>query len=97
MTRDQAKAIMQNIDLIRHFAQGGEIGHRLIDASGNQVAIYPSNKIVLTNMSPSKHCLYVKVKTRLRWDKAIQGYVRAPRYWPEKKKKSRSRRSCNDQ
>lgn len=86
MTRDQAKAILKNIDLIRHFAEGGEIAHRLINCSGQQVAIYPTNKIVLTNMSPTDHCLYVMIKKRLRWNAQFQCYEHVPRYFPTKVK-----------
>lgn len=34
MTREQARAILQNIDLIRHYADGGDVGNRIIDYKG---------------------------------------------------------------
>lgn len=88
MNRLQAQAILANIDIIRHFAEGGDIGHRLIDCHGTQLYITPAKGIGLSGMSPGKHCLYVKVKPRFRWDENLKTYVRAPRYWPEKIKES---------
>lgn len=45
MTRDQAKAIIANIDLIRHFADGGDIGHRTYTCDGKFLGINPTRKI----------------------------------------------------
>ena len=65
MTREQARAILKNIDLIRHYADGGDVGHRLIDCTGKQLRICPAKSVILSNLHPDKHCLYVIVKPRL--------------------------------
>lgn len=64
MNRDQARAILQNIDLIRHYAEGGDVGHRLIDCKGNPVRICPTKSINLSGLYPDRNCLYVRVKPR---------------------------------
>lgn len=84
MTRDQAKAIMQNIDLVRHFAEGGEIAFRAFNHAGEAVAIWPAKGINITNMMPDKHCLYVKAKARMVWNAAIKNYEHVPRSYPTK-------------
>lgn len=88
MTRDQARAILKHIDLIRHFANGGEIGHRLYDYTGKQVCINPTNKILLSNITTGGLTNYCKVKWRIVFDRALQRYVNNPRHWPERIKES---------
>lgn len=82
MNRAQAQAILDNLDLIHHFAAGGEIGHRLHDYTGKLVAIYPSHKILLSNIERGGLTNYVKVKPRYAPDK-FGVYVHKPRHWPE--------------
>jgi hypothetical protein len=84
MNRDQAKAIIENIDLIRHFAEGGEIGFRAFNCCGEPIAIWPSKSIILSNMFPGHHCLYVKVKAKMVWNSKLECYEHAPRHWPTK-------------
>lgn len=64
MTREQARALLLNIDLIRHYAQNGDVGHRLIDFRGNQIRICPARSINLSGLHPDRMCLYVAVKPR---------------------------------
>lgn len=52
MTRDQALAIVENYDLILHFAMGGEIFHSTFPQ--------PSNIIILSNMKAGRDTLYRK-------------------------------------
>ena len=84
MNRAHARAILDHLDLIRHFAEGGEIGHRLCDYTGAQVAIYPTQKILLSNIETGGLTNYCKVKKRLRYSRARDCWDHAPRYWPEK-------------
>ena len=65
MNREQAQAILQNLDLIRHFAEGGDIGHRVINYKGTQLRISTSKSILLCNLRPNDQSLYVKVRPRL--------------------------------
>lgn len=82
MNREQAKAIVAHIDLIRHFAEGGDVGHRLIDCYGHQVAIYPTHRINLGGLHVDG-TYYVRVKPKLVWDRLLQKHVRKQRYYPE--------------
>ena len=84
MNRAQARAILDNLDLIQHFADGGEIGHRMHDYTGTQVAIYPTQKILLSNIESGGLTNYCKVKKRLTISPASGAVIWKPRYWPEK-------------
>lgn len=75
-----------NLDLIRHFAEGGEIGHRLFNCRGEFVYTSPSQKIVMSNLRSDKLTNYVRVKPRLAWNSELQAYERKHRYWPTKVK-----------
>ena len=88
MTRDQAKAILQNLDLIRHFANGGDLGHRLFNCKGEFVYTSPTQKIVLSNLRADKLTGYVRVKPRMAWNAETGIYERKPRYWPTKIKEA---------
>ena len=50
MTREQARAILAHIDLIKHFAEGGDIGLRLHTHRGEYVHTVPQRHIVLGNL-----------------------------------------------
>ena len=47
MTRDDCLKILENIDLIRHFANGGEVQHCLHTYKGEFVRWQPSRKTIL--------------------------------------------------
>jgi hypothetical protein len=83
MNREHARAILAHIDLIRHFAEGGDVGHRLINCRGEHVAVYPTDKINLGGLNTAG-TYYVRVKPKLAWDKVLQRHVRHVRHWPEK-------------
>jgi hypothetical protein len=84
MTRDQAKAILANLDLIRHFADGGDIGHRLINCHGEFVYTSPTDKITLSNLRSDRMTGYVRVKTKLVWNSTCGMWERKKRAWPER-------------
>ena len=88
MTRDQAKAILENLDLIRHYAEGGDIGHQLIRSDGRLAFISPARVLTLSNMKPGRPTNYVRVKAKFRWNPELQMYERATRAWPERIKRS---------
>lgn len=83
MTRDQAKAIIANIELIRHFADGGDIGHRTYTCTGEFLGINPAHKINLCNLRVDER-YYIRLKAKLVWNSECNGYVRRERHWPEK-------------
>lgn len=84
MTRDQARAILANLDLIRHYAAGGDIGHRMINYRGEFLHTDVARHIVLGNLSTDGSHRYVMVKPKYRMDPETGGPVRVERCWPEK-------------
>lgn len=82
MNREQAKALLENADILRHFADGGDLGFRLFDYRGVLVKTVPVDSLNLSGISKvSTH--YVMVKARLRWDANLQCYERVRRCWTE--------------
>lgn len=79
MNREQCQAILENLDLIRHFAQGGDIGHRLHDYRGVFVKLYPAKKINLGNLHPGAGTTYVKLKPKLRFNTRYGAWERVER------------------
>lgn len=77
MTREQARALLMHLDLVRHYADGGDVGHRLIDANGKTHGIYVSRGLNLSSLSPDRQCLYVAL--RPRYVIGPSGLVRSPR------------------
>lgn len=82
MNRDQARGLLANLDILRHFAEGGDIGHRLINYKGELVRITPTDKLNLSGIS-SVSTYYVKVKVKLRWNSNLQCYERVRRCFTE--------------
>lgn len=80
MTREQAQAILENIDIIRHYANGGDIGFRLHNYKGEYLGIHVSNKINLCNLRPGVTNL-VMLKPRLRVSSEPQCINRVIRAW----------------
>ncbi len=78
MNREQCQAILENLDLIRHYAEGGDIGHRLHDYRGVFVKIYRAKKINIGNMHPGG-TTYVKLKPKLRFNKHLNAWERVER------------------
>lgn len=82
MNRKQAKGLIANLDILRHFAEGGDIGHRLFDYKGNMVKICPTDKLNLSNISIIS-TNYVKVKQKIRWNPILKCHERVSRHWHE--------------
>ena len=80
MTREQAQAILENIDIIRHYANGGDIGFRAHNYKGEYLGIRVSNKINLCNLHPGGTGL-VMLKPRLRVSAEPQSISRIVRSW----------------
>ena len=80
MTREQAQAIIAHLDLIRHFADGGDIAHKLIDCNGNHVRTTVCRNIVLSNLRPD-HTNYVRVKARITYENGM--WIRRARCFTE--------------
>ena len=83
MTRDQAKAIIENLQLIKHFAYGGDIGFRLIDCHGKDCGITPAHTITISNLKPNSITNYVMVKPKYKITSCNMPQ-RIIRYWPDK-------------
>ena len=83
MTREQARAILAHLDLIRHYAEGGDVGHRMHNCKGEFLYTAPARGICLSNLRADSTS-YVRVKPRYVWDTAICSPVRHMRAWPER-------------
>lgn len=79
MNRDHARAIMANIELIRHFAEGGDVGHRKINCAGEYLWTNPTNKIVLGNLSTDGTGNYVRLKAKYSWNPVLCTFERIER------------------
>lgn len=78
MNREQANSIIRNLELLKHFASGGEIGFRLHDYRGKYVKTYPSIRLNLSGLHEGgTH--YVRLKAKLRYDPELGVHVRVQR------------------
>lgn len=77
MTREQARAILAHLDLIRHFADGGELGLRLRTHKGTFVKTVRQKHIVLGNLRVDGTNL-VKVKSRYVFNKTLGVWEHKP-------------------
>lgn len=78
MTRDQAKAILAHLDLIRHYAEGGDIGLRLHNYQGEFIKTVPQRHLVLSNLREDWTNL-VRVKPRFVYNSTFGIHERSPR------------------
>lgn len=83
MNRAQASILLDHLPLLRHFADGGEIGHRMHSHDGQQVAIYPTKTILLSCIESGGITNYCRVKPRYRYNRNLDRWELAPRYYPE--------------
>lgn len=83
MTREQARAILAHLDLIRHYAEGGDVGHRMHNHRGEFLYTSPARGICLGNLRTDS-TNYVRVKPRFVFDRANGSPVRRPRAFPER-------------
>ena len=78
MNRDQAAGILENIDIVRHYAHGGDIGFRLHDYKGDLVGIYPARGLNLSGIAHGgTH--YVMLKAKLAWNPFTRCFERKER------------------
>lgn len=88
MNREQCKAILANLDLIRHFAEGGDIGHRAPDCSGKMMPIHVARGIGLQGLHVDGGTYYLKLKPKYRVNNVTKGFDRVPWCWPSVPKDS---------
>jgi len=86
MNRDHCKAILANIELIRHFAEGGDIGHQAPNCSGEMMPISVAKSIGLSGLKPDGSTWYLMLKPRYKFNSATQKMERVLRHWPEQPK-----------
>lgn len=84
MDRETARAIMANLPIIEHFAQGGDLGFRLVDCKGEFHYTSPTHKITLSVLRADRLSGYVRVKPKFKFNKATGKMDRVQRYWPTK-------------
>lgn len=83
MNRDQCKAILANLELIRHFAEGGDIGHQAPNCAGEMMPISVAKGIGLGGLKPDGSTWYLMLKPRYKFNPATRMMERVPRHWPE--------------
>jgi len=83
MNREQCRAILANLDLIRHFAENGDIGHRAPNCHGEMMQISIAKGIGLGGLKEDGSTWYLKLKPRYRFNNTTQKMERIMRYWPE--------------
>lgn len=87
MNRENCKAILANIELIRHFADGGDIGHQAKNCAGEEMPIHIAKGIGLGSIHPDGSTYYVRLKPH--YVMSPDGTpIRISRAWPETAKKS---------
>jgi len=84
MNREQCQAILAHLDLIRHFAEGGDIGHRAPNCAGEMMPIHVARGIGLSGLKPDGSTWYLRLKPRYRYDNRTKSMVRVPRSAPER-------------
>lgn len=83
MNRVQVRILFDYFSLLWYFVDGGEIGHRMHSHDGQQVAIYPTKTILLSCIESGGITNYCRVKPRYRYNRNLDRWEPAPRYWPE--------------
>ena len=82
MNRDHCKAILANLDLIRHFAEGGDIGHRAPNCHGDMMPISCARGIGLGGLKPDGSTWYLRLKPRYRMNQQSRVMERIMWEWP---------------
>ena len=83
VNREQAKAILANIELIRHFAENGDIGHRAPNCKGEMMPISIAKGIGLGGLKPDGSTFYLMLKPKYKFNNHTQKMERVMRYLPE--------------
>jgi hypothetical protein len=83
VNRDQCKAILANLDLIRHFADNGDIGHRAPNCRGEIMPISIAKGIGLGGIKPDGSTFYLRLKPKYKFNNHTQKMERVMRHWPE--------------
>lgn len=83
MNRDQCKAILANIELIKHFAVGGDIGHQAPNCAGEMMPISIAKGIGLSGLKPDGSTWYLMLKPRYRYNAETKIMERLIRHWPQ--------------
>lgn len=58
MTREQASLILKHLDIVKHFAEGGEVDFKSYNYKGEYLGLNPVTKGIIINCLPR----YVKSK-----------------------------------
>ena len=83
MNREQCKAILANLDLIRHFAENGDVGHRAPNCHGEMMPISIARGIGLGGLKPNGSTWYLRLKPRYKLNPTTKQWERVMRHWPE--------------
>ncbi len=84
MNRDNCKAILANLELIQHFADGGDIGHQAPNCAGEMMPISIAKGIGLQGLKPDGSTWYLMLKPRYKFNTRTKVMDRIVRNWPER-------------
>jgi hypothetical protein len=83
MNRLQCQSILNSLELIRHFAAGGDIGHRAPDCTGKMMPIYPAKSIGLGSIRPDGSSWYLMLKPKYKYNSVTKTMDRIERKYPD--------------
>lgn len=86
MNRDHCKAILANIELIRHYAEGGDIGHQAPNCVGEMMPISIAKGIGLGGLKPDGSTWYLMLKPKYKLNTNTKRMERVMRHFPEQPK-----------
>jgi hypothetical protein len=83
MNQEHCKAILSHIQLITHYANGGDVGHRAPNCKGDMMPIHPSRSINLNGLRPDGATFYLMLKPKYRLNKNTKRMERVERTFNE--------------
>lgn len=83
MNRDHCKAILANLELIKHFAEGGDIGHQAPNCAGEMMPIAVARGIGLGGLKPDGSTWYLMLRPRYKYNTETKAMERIIRCWPQ--------------
>lgn len=83
MNREQCKALLVHIELIKHFAEGGDIGHQAPNCIGKMMPIAVARGINISALRTDGGTYYLMLKPKYKYNTVTKSMDRLVRSWPE--------------
>ena len=84
MNREHCQAILKHIELITHFANGGDIGHQAPDCKGEMMPIHGAKGLGLGGLHKDGSTFYLMLKPRYKYNQRTKTMERVQRYFGSK-------------